>query len=448
MTESQAAAGEASSSQPGSDSDAQPPDTADAARLGTMLDDIAAISEVGGSGVSRLAYTAKEREAHDLVGKWFTELGLSVRVDAIGNTIAELPGAEPGLPAIGTGSHLDSVPHGGRFDGIAGVVAAVEAARLLTGQPPLRHPVRFVAFAAEEGARFGQSCLGSKGVAGLLTERDLHDLRDAQGISVGAAMTQLGFNPGAIDECRWSSAEWAAFVELHVEQGSILEDQGLPVGVVDLVSGSTRIGIECTGRPTHSGSTPMNKRQDALLAAAEIVLLVESIVTDPRHRGARGTVGVLNVEPGSMTTIPGRVYLTVDIRDVDSDRQRSTAQEVVHRAHEICDRRRVAVSFRLLGDASPVVLPVWVRHALTGVCKDMGETYRVMGSGASHDCQMVNQVVPSGLIFVPSRGGLSHVPEEWTSSADLATGVDVLVRAIKRLDEDLFKLARSSAVTQ
>jgi allantoate deiminase len=416
---------------------AEPP-LADPERLDSMLQKIAVISE-SGPGVTRLAFTELERRAHALVRSWYEALGLKTWVDPMGNSIAELPGAGPNsLPAIGTGSHLDSVPYGGRFDGISGVVGAVEVARIVTdsGLRP-RHPLRFVAFAGEEGARFGQSCLGSKACAGHVTEQDLWTFKDRNGISVAEAMTKLGLNPSAVAEAAWSRQEWAGFIELHIEQWGTLEAELLQVGVVDVVSGSARFAIHLRGLATHSGTTPMHMRTDALAAAAEIVLLVEAIAKDARHDGTRGTVGVLTVAPGSITTIPGEVYLTVDIRDFEQDSQDEAAAEVVRRAQALCDRRGVHMTVTKLGEASPVVLPVWIQQVIAEVCSEMELTYRVMGSGASHDCQMINRVVPSGLLFVPSRAGLSHVPEEWTGTNDLVTGVDVLHGAIRLLDSTL-----------
>lgn len=415
----------------------------DPARLSAMIEAIAEITDPS-PGVTRLAWTKTERRAHDLVASRYRALGLKVWTDAVGNTIAELPGNR--AAALGTGSHLDSVPSGGRFDGIAGVVAALEVARLLVeNEVRLEHSVRFVAFTAEEGARFGQACLGSKAVAGLLEESKLWSLRDADGVSVAEAMQRVGLDPGRLAEARWSARDWVAFLELHVEQGAVLETAGLPIGVVDLVSGSTRLAVEVLGRATHTGSTPMALRADALTATAEIVLMAESVANDARHRGTRASIGVLNVEPGSMTTIPGRTTFTLDVRDVDSDRQRGTVTDIVRRAKEICDRRRVTMSVRLIGDSSPVVLPIWLRQALAEVCADQGLPYRVMTSGASHDCQMVNRVVPAALIFVPSQGGLSHVPEEWTSAADLAVGTGVLLRGLLEIDRRLVELERAAA---
>jgi len=335
------------------------------------------------------------------------------------------------------------VPRGGRFDGIAGVVAAAEVARLAVEQDlDHDHPIRFVVFAGEEGARFGQACIGSKAVGGMWTADALGSVCDSAGLSIAAAMEALDFDPRQVERARWDRDDWAGFIELHVEQGEVLEAQGVAIGIVDLISGSTRFELTVDGRASHTGSTPMSLRADALCAAAEVVLLCEEIANDPRHRGTRCTVGKLEVTPGSITTIPGEVMLAVDVRDVDSGRQRDTANEVVGRSRDICRRRGVELSARLLSDASPVVLPAWMRDITSGVCRDLHVTYRVMYSGASHDSQMVGHAIPAGMIFVPSRAGLSHVPEEWSSSSDIALGVEVLTRSLLALDVQLTRLGR------
>ncbi|MEV0195756.1 Zn-dependent hydrolase [Nonomuraea sp. NPDC050691] len=415
---------------------------ADSARVAELIERIATISD-DSPGVTRLAFTPAERKAHSLFAGLMSELGLRVWTDAAGNTMAEAAGAEE-LPAIGTGSHLDSVPRGGRFDGIAGVVAAVEVARIFTeNQVRHRHPFRFVAFAAEEGARFGQACLGSRLAAGLTSPADLRRLKDAHGTTVAEAMKMVGLDPDRVAEARWDPADWAAFVELHVEQGGMLEATGLPIGVVDTVSGSTRMRIHLNGRPSHTGATPMAGRADALTTAARVVLAVESIATDARHHGTRATVGEMSVRPGSLTTIPGEVVLTVDVRDVDAVRQRHTAAEIVRYAETVGAERGVRVETTLIGDSSPVVLPLWVGDTLAKAAVDCSAGFRMMTSGASHDAQMINKVTPTGMIFVPSRAGVSHVPEEWTAPEDLAVGVQVLARSLLSLDALLSPEERS-----
>ncbi|MCX4472505.1 Zn-dependent hydrolase [Micromonospora sp. NBC_01655] len=408
----------------------------DTGRLTHLLTEFAGYSETT-HGVTRLAYTPLERGAHRMFTDELSALGLHTWTDAAGNSYAEIAGGGPAR-AIGTGSHLDTVPNAGRFDGIAGVVAAMEVARILVESDARHtHPIRFVAFAGEEGARFGQACTGSRIAAGLLDSPDLADLRDTRGVSVADAMRSVGLDPDRVSEARWSTDDWAAFVELHIEQGNVLEAQAIPVGIVELISGSTRLRLDLHGRASHTGGTPMHQRADAMTAAAEITLLAEEIATDARHHGTRATVGRLELEPGSITTIPGTARLYVDIRDVDSDRQRLTAVELINGARSICERRGLTLDIETLGDTSPVVLPVWLRRKIADVCTTTGTRYRVLPSGASHDSQMINKVVPAGMIFVPSRNGLSHVPDEWTSVEDLAVGTDLLARSLLALDREL-----------
>ncbi|MQA82807.1 MAG: hydantoinase/carbamoylase family amidase [Streptosporangiales bacterium] len=409
--------------------------------VAARIDELARLTEPG-AGVSRLAYTRLEREAHGLFAGWMRDAGCTVGVDAAGNTIATRPGRRADAPAIGTGSHLDSVYHGGRFDGIVGVVGAVEVARTLhENDVRTEHPLRFVVFAGEEGARFGQACIGSKLAAGLSSVGELRERVDRDGVSIADAMREVDVDPVRAADEPWAAREWAAFLELHIEQGSVLEREQIAVGVVDLISGSTRLELTLEGRPSHTGGTPMAGRSDALAAGAEAVLIAEELALDPRHRGTRATVGRLEVSPGSLTTIPGHVQLSVDVRDIDADRQRATAAEIVRRVRAVCDRRRVRLDVRLLADTSPVVLPVWVRQVVTETARRLGVTYRVLTSGASHDAQMVDRVTPTGMVFVPSRGGLSHVPDEWTSPVEIATGISVLGESMLALDSHLAVLS-------
>ena len=406
-------------------------------RLRTLIEGFAALSEPGsGPGVTRLGYSALEREAHIQYAAYMEGLGLAVSTDAAGNTIAELPGTDPSLPALGTGSHLDSVPNGGAFDGIAGVVAAMEVARAVTASPEaFRHTLRFVAFAAEEGARFGQACTGSRIIAGLTTAQDLPGLLDKDGVSVAEAMTAIGIDPHRVAAAAWNPQDWAGFIELHIEQGSVLTDAALPVGVVDLISGSTRIRIDITGRASHTGGTPMHLRVDALAAAAQIVLAAEELAKDSRHHGTRITVGKLDVHPGSITTIPGHCQLHIDVRDTDAERQRLSTTELIARAYDIAGARETGICVEVLADASPVVLPMTVRTAITEAAAGLGVDYRVLPSGASHDTQMINHVCPGGMIFVPSQNhGISHSPEELTEYEDLAVGIELLTASLRQLD--------------
>ena len=404
------------------------------ARIAADLNHFATLTEPG-SGITRLAFTDLERLAHDYFGSTMSDLGLSVHTDSVGNTIAEMPG-EDDAPALGLGSHLDSVPAGGRFDGVAGVVAAMEVARVLRhADVQTRHPFRFVAFAAEEGARFGQACNGSRMVSGVADAADLQRLVDADGVTIAAAMRRVGLDPDRWLDARWSPSDWKAFLELHIEQGSVLEHAGVGVGVVDAISGSTRLFIELSGRASHSGGTPMDQRADALAAASELVLTAESLAGETQHEGTRATVGKLDVQPGSITTIPGVVRLTLDVRDVDWSRQRRTAEKFLALAERVCQRRNVEMKSTMIADASPVALSVPVREVIAQAAEENGTPYRLLPSGASHDTQMISHVTQTGMVFVPSRDGISHAPEEWTSTEDIATGTRVLLRALLALDK-------------
>ncbi|MHA6627111.1 allantoate amidohydrolase [Pseudonocardia sichuanensis] len=412
---------------------------ADAERLGALLDAFAALSEPdSGPGVTRLAYTPLERDAHAVFAARMADLGARVWTDAAGNTLAELPGSDPTAPAIGTGSHLDSVPNAGRFDGIAGVAAAVETARLVTEHGIAhRHPLRFVVFAAEEGARFGQACTGSRIVAGATGPDDLHEKHDAEGVSLADAMAAVAFDPARVGDARWDPSDWAGFVELHIEQGAVLESRGRRVGVVDTISGSTRMRFDLTGRASHSGGTPMHLRADAAAAAAEVVLLVESVATRAAAGGTRATVGRIDVAPGSMTTIAGAASLWVDVRGLDREQQQRSATEIAERAAAVCDRRGVGFTSHPLADTPPVPLPAAIRDVLVDTCADLGIEPTVLASGASHDAQQVNRITPTGMIFVPSRDGISHDPAESTDIDDLALGTTVLAAGLLRLDAEL-----------
>ncbi|HET9081689.1 MAG TPA: Zn-dependent hydrolase [Trebonia sp.] len=406
-----------------------------AERIDALVAEFAAITEPG-PGVTRLAYSRAEREAHAAFAGHMRRLGLSVRTDAAGNTIAELtPVGDGKARGIGTGSHLDSVPAGGRFDGTAGVIAAIEVATVAvrTGLS-ISRPWRFIAFAAEEGARFGQACNGSRLAAGLTTADETGRFRDSAGLTMRSAMTAAGLRPDQLDEARWDPADWLAFVELHIEQGRMLEEHGCDIGVVETISGSTRLLATVTGEASHTGGTPMSLRKDALVTAAECVLACDAIARDAGHHGTRVTVGRMTVEPGSMTTIPGRVVFTVDIRDVDGERQHATEAALAEEFRGISRRRGTGMSLARLADTPPVALPEIVSSQIIAAAKATGTRYRVMPSGASHDAQQVNHIVPAGMVFVPSHAGLSHVPEEHTTAQQVATGTRILLDAMIRLD--------------
>jgi hydantoinase/carbamoylase family amidase len=396
-----------------------------------FLRELGNIGREAAGGWSRLAFSAEERAAHDLFERWASALGMNVGRDAIGNTFAEI-GSEPGTPALVCGSHLDTVPQGGLFDGAAGVAAALEVGRLLIDSPPA-HAFRIAVFSAEEGARFGAPCLGSRIVTGAFTADTLRNLLDSEGRSAFSCAGQVGLDPVHVAESVWPPGSIHAFLELHIEQGRVLEMRRRQLGIVDAIAGSTRIELTFVGRSDHSGATPMNLRQDALAAASEVVLEAERRAT--AHRTTVATVGRLEVRPGSITTVPGLARLSLDVRDVDSDRQRELSEHLLGQAARIAARRGIRVSAKLLSDQSPVVLHKAVRERLAAAAEDLGVQFSILSSGASHDTAHLAAIAPAGMLFVPSRGGVSHAPDEWSSAESIARGADVMHGALRLLDQ-------------
>lgn len=397
-----------------------------------FLDAVAEIGRDPRGGWSRLAYSRAEREAHELFARRMRDLGLSVRTDVVGNTYAELPGEEDCAPVV-VGSHLDTVPQGGNFDGAVGVAAAVDvAARLVRQDAARRRPFVAVAFAAEEGARFGAPCIGSRVVTGAFEQEVLRELVDSEGRSVADCARELGLSPERADEAVWNPGDVAAFLEVHIEQGRVLEERGVPLAIVHSIAGSTRVELEFTGRADHSGATPMWLRRDALTGAAQFIGEVE-------HRGAIrstsvATVGRVDVRPGSLTTIPGAVTLAMDVRDLDSEQQRGLVEDLLDEAVMIAGRRGLELQATLLSDQSPVLLHKTVQEHLVSAATKAGERFLLLPSGASHDAGHVARIVPTGMVFVPSRDGISHAPEEWSDVADVERAADVVAEAVARLD--------------
>jgi len=390
------------------------------------LRELAAIGRDPAGGWSRLGFGQEERRAHTLFDRWANELGLRVRQDAVGNSYAERAGEGS---ALMTGSHLDTVPRGGNFDGAAGVVAALEAAALLR-EVPLRHHLTVVAFSCEEGARFTSPCLGSRVATGTLPWARLGQMRDANGVTALEAANSVGLRPEAIEP--WVPGAVGCYLELHIEQGRVLQESDRRIGIVDTIAGSTRLEITVRGRSDHSGTTPMRMRQDALIGAAEVVTATEQVARSSRT--AVATVGRLQVSPNVVTTVPGEVRFTIDVRDIDPLRQRELAGQLLRQVGQVAVRRNLKVSATLLHDQSPSLLPHWLRVQLSESAEAAGIAYRVLPSGAGHDAGYISMVAPAGMLFVPSREGVSHAPEEWSAVEDIALGAALLARALVRVD--------------
>lgn len=403
----------------------------DSGRIARFVREIGEVGKDPRGGWTRLAFGPEEREAHAIFERWASELGMSVWSDAIGNTFAQIP-VQTSEPVVLVGSHLDTVPNGGSFDGVAGVAAALEAVRVLGETGATKRPLRIVVFAGEEGARFGTPCIGSRVATGVFTQGTLEELLDSDGVSAARSAADVGLSPGNASRAVWPDGSVEVFLELHIEQGRVLESRRTRLGIVDAIAGSTRVELEFSGRPDHSGATPMPLRSDALVGASEFVVEVER-----RAAGARttvATVGKIEVDPGSMTTVPGAARLSLDVRDTDSDRQRDLMEELLDQASRISARRGLDLQATLVSDQSPVVLHKPLRERLARASLESGIPFRVLPSGASHDAAHVARVAPTGMLFVPSRDGISHAPDEWSDVGDIALGARVIAETIRALE--------------
>jgi N-carbamoyl-L-amino-acid hydrolase len=398
------------------------------------IDKLAAFNK-GEPGISRLAFSDEDRQAGDYIQGLMREAGLTVRRDAFGNIIGRLAGTDDSLPAVATGSHLDTVPEGGRYDGIVGVVGGLAAIKRLTAQGPLRHPLELIIFMAEESSRFGYATMGSKAMTGVVNQAGWAKAQDHAGISLSAAMGQLGFPLDRVREAARAKGDLKAFIELHIEQGPVLEKTGNNIGIVEAIAAPTRLKIVVEGNAGHSGTTPMDDRQDALVSAAMIILAVQEAALEQHHRGTVGTVGVLKNHPNAMNVIPGRVEMGVDIRGVEHDSIIETIQAVKDAVSTIADGQETPVAIDVMASDKPVPLNHDIIDTIEAACRKLGFSYKLMNSGAGHDAMNIAAIAPAGMIFIPCRAGISHNPAEHAEADDIMRGVDVLTEALRQLAE-------------
>lgn len=412
------------------------PPRIDAERLWRRLEALAAVTDPA-SPYTRRSFSALHAEGRDLLREWFAEAGLMVGLDAAANLIGRREGRDAGLRPLMAGSHSDTVPNGGRFDGIAGVLAALEAAHCLADHGHvLRHPLEIVDFLAEEPSAYGMSCVGSRLMGGRLGRDGLLNLTDPAGETLADAVRRMGGDSDRLDEAVRGPGSIAAYMELHIEQGPVLEGRGIGIGVVSAIVGITRYAITVEGRADHAGNTPMDMRQDALTAAARLVLKAEEEARALNRSDAFfvGTVGQLAVEPNAANVVPGRVRLTVEFRSGSNAARQSFIASLRRFAEEIAAVNGTRIAFERLSDADPAVCSDVVRDAIRDGCATAGLSCIDMASGAGHDAMHVANAGPMGMIFIPCRGGRSHCPEEWVEPKDLAAGATVLLEALMALD--------------
>jgi N-carbamoyl-L-amino-acid hydrolase len=407
--------------------------TVDAQRVGERLRAFARIGYSRDGAINRPAFSRQDLRARELLLHFMDELGLQTRVDAIGNVFGRLgDDTNESAPAVLVGSHLDTVPGGGRFDGSIGVVAALEIASVLRAQSKsLRYPLEIVSFACEESSRFGRGTIGSGVVAGAWDPDEILALRDARNLRLSQVVERLGLDPRRIGSARRRPGDFSAYLELHIEQGRVLESARAHLGVVNAIAAPTRFRLRLTGRADHSGATPMPLRHDALAGAAEIVLAIERIASAmPR---VVGTVGTIQVKPGAINVVPGEAELGIDIRSTDGADKAHAIQSLQNEIMHIARLRELTPSTELLSDEEPVTLSSHLVELLEHHCQAQRVPSLRLASGAGHDAMQMARLCPAGMLLVPSRGGISHNVAEWTDFDHIVVGIQVLLNVTLEL---------------
>lgn len=397
-------------------------------RLLRSVDQLAEIGKLPNGGVSRVAFTTEDLLARQLVQSWMAEAGMSVRTDAAGNIIGRYAGLDPHAPALATGSHIDTVPVAGRYDGCLGVLAGIEVVRVLNAQKHrLQHPLEVIVFTDEE-----RSVIGCKAMAGEIKEPPDYYAR-LDGTSIQTCLRKLGGDWDQIASAQRDRSDIAAFVELHVEQGGVLEYHDLPIGVVDGIVGQYRFAVDVIGRMNHAGTTPMSMRKDALVAAAQMVLAVNQVALEnPGDHVA--TVGYLNVMPNATNTVPGQVDFRIDLRDLSQSNLDYLLDQIKARFAEIASATQTEYTMRETLHILPTLATEPIKAAIAQVSKSLGLPYMNLPSRAGHDAQEIGRFTDMGMIFVPSQAGISHSELEYTAPEQCAQGANVLLHTFLELD--------------
>jgi hydantoinase/carbamoylase family amidase len=381
----------------------------------------------GEKGITRVAYSNEEQACIHQFMRLCKGEKLEVRLDNCGNLIARREGRVEGLPPVVIGSHLDTVYQGGKYDGVVGVTAALEVIKRLNEKGIVTdHPIEIISFACEESARFGVSTVGSKAMAGLIEKDKYRHLKDRNGITMEKAFSLCALDFNSVDQASRKGEEFKAFFELHIEQGPVLINENKKIGIVTGIAAPARILLKIIGKASHSGTTPMNMRKDALLGASEIALEIEKSAILEQTYGTVATVGDLIVHSGAMNVVPGEIEMKIDIRSSSIESRQRVLNHLYDTISLVKNKRHLHIEYKVISMESPVTLPQEIMGDLKNICEDKKIPYRFMQSGAGHDAMNMVELGPVGLIFIPSKDGISHNPNEHTDLDDIIHGIDVL----------------------
>lgn len=409
----------------------------DAERIASEIESLASFADPDLPGWTRRPFTPLYKNARQWLKERMESAGLAVRFDPWANLIGRREGSETELQPIVVGSHVDTVIGGGRFDGVIGVLGGVEIARRLhESGKQLRHPLEIVDFTAEETTEFGVSAVGSRGMVGVLT-KEMLETADAQGQTLRQAIVEAGGSPGEIESSARGMGEITIYLELHIEQGPVLEQEEKSLGVVTGIVGIRRFRVTVSGQPSHAGTTPMRLRRDALTGAAAMILALESICRERQSSGVVGTTGWLSLEPNAANVVPGKVTFLAEIRAVQTSLIDEANREFVKLASQLANQRGLELMIEPVTDSLPVQMSDTTIEILQRACELTAPPAKLLPSGAGHDANQMARIAPVGMLFVPSSDGLSHCPQEWSNIDDIAAGIEALIRAVLEFDETL-----------
>lgn len=407
--------------------------TINSSRLQAHFEAMSLIGKIGETGTCRPAHTALEKQGFELAASWMKEAAMTTKIDNFGNLIGRLEGTNPELPVLMMGSHLDSQPYGGRFDGVAGVLCAIEVVTTLTENniKPTRS-IEVISFADEEGWRFNKGLFGSKGILGMLEEGDL--LRtDKDSITREQALIDFGCDITKFKEDEYKPGSIFCFLELHIEQGPVLDIVNKPIGIVSGISGPLWLTVKLKGMAGHAGSVPMSIRKDALVGAAEIIIALNEIATQIPGAPTVGTVGTLNVFPASRNIIPEEVTFTVDLRDIDLERRHRYEKQLMDRIEAITQKHQLTYTISEDTNSEPRYCADWIKTIIHRQCELLQLDAPELMSGPFHDSLPLSYVCDYGMIFIRSKDGISHNPLEYSSYEDLALGTEILLGTVQEI---------------